>query len=92
MVYQIVNCRGRVCLPEPAVTTLGVIHKASCFRAREPRPYGDDAVILPVGAREPRPYGENDSIIHVLAYPSFIIEHHESADWMLSIDRFIFRY
>ena len=40
MVYQIVNCRGRVCLPEPVVTTLGVIHKASCFRARDPRPYG----------------------------------------------------
>ena len=28
--YRIVNCRGRVCLPEPTVTTLGVICKANC--------------------------------------------------------------
>ena len=25
--------RGRVCLPEPAVTTLGVMHKVNRFRA-----------------------------------------------------------
>jgi hypothetical protein len=31
--------RGRVCLPEPAVTTLGVMHKVNRFRAGKPRPY-----------------------------------------------------
>ena len=42
----IVNCRGRVCLPEPTVTTLGVICKANCFRTSEPRLYRQNNSII----------------------------------------------
>ena len=44
--YPIVNCRGRVCLPEPTVTTLGVICKANCFRTSEPRLYRQNNSII----------------------------------------------
>ena len=44
--YRIVNCRGRVCLPEPTVTTLGVICKANCFRTSEPRLYRQNNSII----------------------------------------------
>ena len=44
--YPIVNCRGRVCLPEPTVTTLGVICKANCFRTSESRLYRQNNSII----------------------------------------------
>ena len=35
-----------VCLPEPTVTTLGVICKANCFRTSEPRLYRQNNSII----------------------------------------------
>ena len=37
--YQIVHRRGGLNPPEPAVTTLGVIHKVNCHRADSICPY-----------------------------------------------------
>jgi len=48
MVYQIVDCRGRVCLPEPTVTTLEVMHKTSCSRASESDYYRQNDSIVNV--------------------------------------------
>ena len=48
MVYQIVDCRGRVCLPEPMVTTLEVMHKTSCSRASESGYYRQNDSIVNV--------------------------------------------
>ena len=45
---QIVDCRGRVCLPEPTVTTLEVMHKTSCSRASESDYYRQNDSIVNV--------------------------------------------
>ena len=45
---SIVNCRSRVCLPEPAVMPLGVIYKQAVFRTSESRPYQQNDSIINV--------------------------------------------
>ena len=44
--YQLVHRRDGLNPPEPVVTTLGVIHKANCYRADSICPYGKMIAIL----------------------------------------------